>query len=136
VTLLSARSMAEPPGEAGYPETRVTEGEWRAFQEKVRAIPDIQCREDDRNFQLICDSASLYTIWVFTTRGHRAHPAVSRGRMVVTDQYVGIDRHGYYAGSEEAFRLWHREFRVLDQRQVKEWESLMRNGSRPPSRGT
>jgi hypothetical protein len=68
-------------------------------------------------------------MWTFTLPGHPAHPAVSRGVMLVqqTDQgsRVGIDRSGHYAGDGAAFEAWMKEFHVVDQKQVAQWQTIL-----------
>ena len=86
-------------------------------------MPGVKCTDYVAN-QYVCDSAAQRTIWVFTSAGHPAHPAVSRGVMFINEgprgAFLGIDRSGHYAGDLIAFDKWMREFAVLDQRQIVE----------------
>ncbi len=111
-----------------FPALQISTDEWKAYLAEVKAIPDVKCMEDRIN-QLVCNSSEQHTIWIFTTPGHPAHPAVSRGVMVMqqTDKgpSVGIDRSGNYAGHRAEFDVWMRQFEMLDKRQVAQWQASM-----------
>lgn len=107
-----------------YPTAKITFEQWQRLVAEVKAIPGIKCSDYVRN-QYACDSAAQRTIWVFTTVGHPAHPAVSRGILFLNrapgGAVLGIDRSGHYAGDRAAFEKWMHEFAVLDQRQIAEF---------------
>ena len=108
--------------------SQISMEQWNAYLAEVKAVPDVQCKEDQIN-EYICNSSEQHTIWIFTTPGHPAHPAVSRGVMVMqqTDKgpSVGIDRSGNYAGHRAEFDVWMRQFEMLDKRQVAQWQASM-----------
>jgi len=110
-----------------FPSGQISVADWKGYLTEVKAISDVHCQDYAAN-QYVCDSRERRTIWVFTREGHPAHPAVSRGVMVVskTDSgtIIGIDRSGHYAGDADAFRKWMSEFVILDKRQVAEWNQM------------
>jgi hypothetical protein len=99
-----------------------------SYKSEIEAMPDIQCR-DIWAHQRQCSSNAQFTLWTFTLPGHPAHPAVSRGVMVVgqtsSGTVVGIDRSGHYAGDGAAFEAWMKEFRVVDQKQAAQWQAIL-----------
>lgn len=110
-----------------FPQAKISAAQWQAYFSAVEAIPDIRCA-DREPLQYACDSKNRRTIWTFTRRGHAAHPAVSRGVLII-DQVLGrtvlgIDRSGHYAGDLDAFNKWMLEFKALDERQVAEWHLM------------
>jgi hypothetical protein len=133
-TILAALLLSSPtPADSGiaprFPTGRVTANEVLQFMAEVKAIPDVRCATD-QNHQLICESTSQRTFWVFTLDGHPAHPAVSRGIMVVSDtgagMSVGIDRTAHYAGDVDAFRRWISDFADLDEKQIAQLSKALR----------
>jgi len=123
-----ATALADASIALRFPTVQISVDQWSAYLTEVKALPDARCKDAPSN-QYICDSASQRTIWVFTREGHPAHPAVSRGIMVIqqTPQgaMLGIDRSGHYAGSRAAFDAWMKEFASLDHRQVAQWQSML-----------
>jgi hypothetical protein len=126
--LVLVTAQADDPISPGPTTPQISMEQWRAYLAQVKAVPDVHCEDAAAN-QYICDSASQRSIWVFTREGHLAHPAVSRGIMVIqqTSQgtRVGIDRSGAYAGDRAAFEAWIKEFAVLDKREVAQWQSKL-----------
>jgi hypothetical protein len=110
--------------------TRVTRAQIETYQAEVEAIPDIHCHEIWAH-QRECSSKAQLTIWTFTLSGHPAHPAVSRGTMLVQPAGTGslqdIDRSGHYAGDAAAFDAWTKELRAVDQKQVAVWRTIMKS---------
>ena len=111
-----------------FPAGQITPDEWSQYLAEVKAKSGVHCEDAPAN-QYICDSRTERTIWVFTREGHPAHPAVSRGIMVVRhlDQAttLGIDRSGHFAGDKTAFDAWIVEFQKLDRRQVEQWSQAL-----------
>jgi hypothetical protein len=126
--MILATAWAQGPIAPHFATTQITPEQWSSYLNEVKAVPDVRC-EEAASAQYICDSAGQRTIWVFTREGHPAHPAVSRGVMVIrqTSQgaTVGIDRSGHYAGDHGAFEDWMKEFAALDQKQVAQWQSML-----------
>ena len=127
--LLSSPTLADSGVAPRFPNGRVTADEVLQYMAEVKAIPDVRC-VTDQGYQLICESTSQRTFWVFTLDGHPAHPAVSRGIMVVSDtgagMSIGIDRTAHYAGDVEAFRRWISDFAQIDEKQVVQWSKSLR----------
>jgi hypothetical protein len=119
---------ADGPIPPRFDTTQISAQQWSAYLAEVKALPDAQCREAPAN-QYICDSSAKRTIWVFTREGHAAHPAVSRGVMVIQQTAqgatVGIDRSSHYAGDRAAFDAWMKEFAPLDHKQVAQWQAML-----------
>lgn len=129
-------AKADGPIPPRFPTTQISEEQWNAYLTEVKAVPDVRCK-DAASKQYICDSSSQHTIWVFTRGGHPAHPAVSRGVMVIQQSAqsttVGIDRSGHCAGDRAAFDAWMKEFSVLDKKQIAQWHVLQ--GEMTPNNG-
>jgi hypothetical protein len=126
--MILATAWAQGPIAPHFATTQITSEQWSSYLNEVKAVPDVRC-EEAASVQYICDSSGQRTIWVFTREGHPAHPAVSRGVMVIrqTSQgaTVGIDRSGHYAGDRGAFEDWMKGFAALDQKQVAQWQSML-----------
>jgi hypothetical protein len=130
--LLGIAQPAQSPVQPRFPQAQISMDQWQSYLDEVKAIPGVACAEA-ASHQYKCNSAAQQTMWVFTVKGHPAHPAVTRGVMVVrqatqADQAttVGIDRSGYFAGKEAAFRSWMREFDALDQHQIAAWQEELK----------
>ena len=100
---------------------KISIGQWQTLLAEVEATPDVKC-DRDLTYQYICDIASQRTIWVFTTVGHPAHPAVSRGILFQSrgpgGAILNIDRSGHYAGDRAEFEKWIRQLVILDQKRI------------------
>ena len=128
--LVLAAAWAGGPITPHFPSAQITIEQWSAYLNEIKAMPDARC-EPFFAHQVICDSSKQRTIWVFTSEGHPAHPAVSRGVMTVqqTGQGIkaGIDRSGHYVGDRAAFYAWMKEFGVLDKREIARWDSMLQS---------
>jgi hypothetical protein len=126
--LLGIAQPSQSPIQPRFPQAHISTEQWQSYLDEVKAIPGVACAEA-ASHQYKCNSTAQQTMWVFTLKGHPAHPAVSRGVMVTHQATpattVGIDRSGYFAGKEEAFRSWMREFDALDQRQIAAWQEAL-----------
>jgi hypothetical protein len=126
--LLGIAQSSQSPAQPRFPQAHISVEQWQSYLDEVKAIPGIACAEA-ASHQYKCNSTAQQTMWVFTLKGHPAHPAVSRGVMVIRQatpaNSVGIDRSGYFAGNQEAFRSWMREFDALDQRQIAAWQEVL-----------
>ena len=126
----TAIALAQPslPPPKRFPAEKITAEQLGTYKSEVQAIPGIECREIGAH-QRQCTSNAQFTIWIFTLPGHPAHPAVTQAVMLVQRDgqgaRVGINRSGYYAGDSAAFDTWMKEFRVLDQKQVAQWENTL-----------
>jgi hypothetical protein len=126
---LALAAVADGPIAPRFATPHIYVEQWSVYLAEVKSVPDAHCRNAPSN-QYICDSALQHAIWVFTREGHPAHPAVSRGIMVIQQTAqgvtVGIDRSGHYAGDRAAFDEWMKEFVPLDQNQAARWQSMLR----------
>jgi hypothetical protein len=115
-------ARADGPVKSRFDTAEITEQQWQKYLAEVRAGPDVSCEERQDSLQYICDSSAKYTIWIFTLPGHAAHPAVTRGIMLIQNTrngtIVSIDRSGHYAGDHAAFDTWIRAHAAHDQRQI------------------
>ena len=124
---IALAQQSQPPPKR-FPAEKITAEQLGTYKSEVQAIPDIQCQEIGAH-QRQCTSNVQFTIWIFTLPGHPAHPAVTQAVMLVQRDgqgaRVGINRSGYYAGDSAAFDTWMKEFSVLDQKQVAQWENTL-----------
>jgi hypothetical protein len=122
-----AQQTAKPPPR--FLTAKVTTDQIDKYRAEVEAIPDIHCH-DIWAHQRECSSKARFTIWTFTLSGHPAHPAVSRGILLVEQtgrgSLLGIDRSGHYAGERGAFEAWMKELQVLDQKEVAQWQAILK----------
>jgi hypothetical protein len=113
-------SLAKPSDVPAYLSAQISKQQWATQLADVQSQTGVTCKSIALS-QYICDSPKQHTIWVFTQPGHPAHPALTRGAMVITSETIGIERTGQYAGDRAAFVEWMKEFAALDARQVDEW---------------
>lgn len=127
-TAVALAQQAQPPPKR-FPTEKITAEQLETYKSEIQAIPGIECREIWAH-QRQCTSNAQFTIWIFTVPGHPAHPAVTRAVMLLQQNEqgsrVGINRSGYYAGDSAAFDTWMKEFRVLDEKQVAQWQNTLR----------
>ena len=125
----SAVAQQQTPAPPRFATTKVTPDQIESYRSEVEAIPGVHCH-DIWAQQRECSSSSRLTVWTFTLSGHPAHPAVSRAIMLVQQtapgSLMGIDRSGHYAGDDAAFEAWSKQLRVLDQKEVARWQSILR----------
>ena len=128
--MILTTAWAAGPITPRFSTVQITSEQWTAYLSEVKAMPDVRC-ESFQAAQLMCDSSTQHTIWIFTRWGHPAHPAVSRGVMVLGQAgqgvTIGIDRSGHYAGNRAAFYAWMDQFAPLDQSQIKQWQSMLQS---------
>ena len=126
-TAIALAQPSQPPPKR-FPTEKITAEQLGPYKSEVQAIPGIECHEIGAH-QRQCTSNAQFTIWIFTLPGHPAHPAVTQAVMLVQRDgqgaRVGINRSGYYAGDSAAFDTWMKGFRVLDQKQVAQWQSAL-----------
>src|SRR5215469_403304 len=127
ITAIALAQQSQPPPKR-FPTEKITSAQLETYESEIEAIPDIECREIAAH-QRQCTSNAQFAIWIFTLPGHPAHLAVTQAVMLVQRDgqgaRVGISRSGYYAGDSGAFDTWMKEFRVLDQKQVAQWQSAL-----------
>jgi hypothetical protein len=125
-TMALAQQPHAPPKR--FPAEKITPEQLETYKSEIQAIPGIECHEIPAH-QRQCTSNAQFTIWIFTLPGHPAHPAVTQSVMLLQQDAqgarVGINRSGYYAGDSAAFDTWMKEFRVLDQKQIEQWQTTL-----------
>jgi hypothetical protein len=100
-----------------FPTDRISFDQWQTYRDEIRSLPNARILEE--NNQLIIFPEQSDIIYVFTTFGHPAHPAVVKRQVVENSGGISMRRQGHYAGDEVEFRKWWREFDELD-RQLRE----------------
>jgi hypothetical protein len=122
--IVLAQQSTPPP--ARFPTAKITTEQLLTYKSEIEAMPGIQCR-DILAHQRQCSSNGQFTVWTFTLAGHPAHPAVSRGVMLVrqtsSGSTIGIDRSGHYAGDSAAFETWMNDFQLVDQEIAAIWQA-------------
>jgi len=126
--ILGLGQASQSPIPLRFPHEQISVEQWQSYLDEVKAVPDVTCAEMALH-QYKCDSSAQRTIWIFTLEGHPAHPAVSRGVMVIANTAagttLGIDRSGHFAGDYPAFIAWMHEFDALDKRQMAAWQKFL-----------
>lgn len=93
-----------------YPSPRITPEQWARYGETVRQYYG-ETLEVFKHKQLIAFSdMRSRTFWIFTMKGHPAHPAWITRQMYEEGGEVRVRQIGYFAGSEEAFALLFTEY--------------------------
>ena len=93
-----------------YPSPRITPEQWARYGETVRQYHG-ETLEHYKHKRLIAFSdLRARTFWIFTLKGHPAHPAWITRQMYEEDGEVRVRQIGYFAGSEEAFAKLFEEY--------------------------
>lgn len=86
-----------------YPSPRITVEQWQRYLELVRRSHEASAEVyKDARLVGFTDEATR-TFYIFTTRGHRAHPAWITRQVVEEEGKVHVRQIGYFAGDEEPF---------------------------------
>ncbi len=93
-----------------YPSPRITPEQWAAYGDAVqrhhRGTAEIY---KDKRLVGFSDQGTR-TFWVFTMKGHPAHPAWITRQLFEEGGQVHVRQIGYFAGSEEEFAKLFREY--------------------------
>jgi hypothetical protein len=116
----STAGIANSEALTEFEKPRITLEQWLAYRAEIMALPGARCTAD-ASLQLLCDSAAMRTIWVFTVVGNKAYPAVVIRKLASREGKLGIDRRGYFAGDPAAFDTWYKAIAALDRRQARQW---------------
>jgi len=93
-----------------YPSPQITPEQWAKYGETVRQHHGATL-EHFKDRKLIAFSDQRTRIfWVFTLKGHPAHPAWITRQMYEEDGQVRVRQIGYFAGSETEFAKLFREY--------------------------
>ena len=86
-----------------YPSPQVTPEQWAKYGESVRQSHGDSVEVfKDKDLVAFSDLRTR-TFWLFTTKGHPAHPAWITRQMYEEDGQVRVRQIGYFAGKEEEF---------------------------------
>lgn len=93
-----------------YPSPSITPEQWAKYADQVRRLhgDTLQVYKDKKLFAF--SDLKARTFWIFTMKGHPAHPAWITRQMYEEGGVVRIRQIGYFAGSEEAFAKLFREY--------------------------
>lgn len=100
-----------------FPTDRISFDQWQTYRDEIRSLPNARILEENNQIIIFPDQSNI--IYVFTTFGHPAHPAVVKRQPIETSSGIAMRRQGHYAGDESEFGKWWREFDELD-RQLRE----------------
>jgi len=93
-----------------YPSPRITVEQWQRYLETVRRSHEASAEVyKDQRLVGFTDQATR-TFYIFTTRGHPAHPAWITRQVVETDGKVHVRQIGYFAGEEAPFGELFKEY--------------------------
>ncbi|HUI62192.1 MAG TPA: hypothetical protein VLX90_18345 [Steroidobacteraceae bacterium] len=112
--MLVATAAADGQISPRFATSQISSEQWQTYLSEVKVVADVQCKVDADSKAYMCRSSAQRTLWVFTRKGHPAHPAVFRGVIVIQQTPQGpsvdLDRSGHYAGNRAAFEVWMKEF--------------------------
>lgn len=86
-----------------YPTPQITPEQWAAYGEKVRQLhgDSVEMFKDKKLVAFADMRARMF--WLFTMKGHPAHPAFITRQMYEEDGEVRVRQIGYFAGEEKEF---------------------------------
>lgn len=86
-----------------YPSPQITPEQWAKYGESVRQLHgDSLELFKDKHLVAFADMRTR-TFWLFTMKGHPAHPAWITRQMFEEGGQVRVRQIGYFAGKEEEF---------------------------------
>ena len=91
-----------------YPTPRITPEQFEKYGEEVRLKRGATAEIFKDKKLVIFSDQSTRTFWIFTLKGHPAHPAWITRQLFEEGGQVHVRQIGYFAGSEEEFsKLFH-----------------------------
>ena len=104
-----------------FPTARVTDGQWKAYYEQVKAAHGASMRDvRDQHLVTFQDNTNLI-MYAFTQPGHPAHPAWIARRFVQDAQGArNLEQVGYFAGQEAPFAALFKQYQALNQQMIEE----------------
>lgn len=113
-TGLAATLMSAHPALAQdyqpYPSPRITVDQWQRYLGIVRKNHEASAEiYKDQHLVGFTDQATR-TFYIFTTKGHAAHPAWITRQLVETEGKIHVRQIGYFAGDEKSFAALFDEF--------------------------
>jgi len=97
--------QACPDPQPLFPSAHVSAGQLQALYTAVSSPKDSHCKPFQPG-SVQCISDSVPEVWIFTELGNPAHPAASRGQILMNGVVTCIVRDGYFGGDEKAFHAW------------------------------
>ena len=96
-----------------FPHSQITRAEWASYLNEVKSTPGVEVlTTPDRPESITYFVAAEQSAYCFTTGGP-AYPAVVVTRVYERDGTVRMQNFGYFAGDEDAFAAWFRNFAQL-----------------------
>jgi len=93
-----------------YPSPKITVEEWSRYLATVRARLETSAQiYKDKNIVVFSDQPSR-TFYIFTTKKHPAYPAWITRQLVEEDGQVNVRQIGFFAGPQEPFDKFFREY--------------------------
>lgn len=84
---------------------KITEIEWQEALLEARLLPGSSIVPFFTP-EYAVQSPSERAFYMFTSPGHRAHPALIVWRVVYQDEQLGVELEGHFAGNEKQYRKW------------------------------
>lgn len=111
VTWTSALAQEYQP----YPSPRVTVEQWAQYLKLVEANFGSNVEVFREKKIVVFMDAATRTHYIFTTKGHPAHPAWITRQIVEEGGQVNVRQIGYFAGEEEPFAKLFAEYQQMNQ---------------------
>ena len=106
-----------------YSNAKISADQYQSLIASLKSHSSFRCDKFGPH-QLRCGSDDVPEIWWLTEPGHLAHPAVSRGQMLLGPTgETCLVRDGYYAGAEAPFAAWMKELKNFDELTVKRFKA-------------
>ncbi|HKY00693.1 MAG TPA: hypothetical protein VJL86_13340 [Steroidobacteraceae bacterium] len=116
-------AIAAPQDFQPYGAPQVTAAQFSAYAEQVRQAHGATAQVVLEEKVVVFSDLRTRTFWVFTTKGHPAHPAWITRQMVEENGQVNVRQIGYFAGSEPEFA---KLFRSYQERNTQLMEDVQR----------
>jgi hypothetical protein len=101
-----------------YPEAKITEAQWIAYHDQVKAAYGPSAQEIPGQNLVVYSGEGIS--FAFTQAAHPAHPAWIARQLVQEAGQFNVVQIGYFAGQEPPFAELFRAFQALNQRMIEE----------------
>ena len=106
-----------------YPNAKISADQYQSLVASLKSRSGFRCDKFGPH-QLRCGSDDVAEIWWLTEPDHPAHPAVSRGQMLLDPTgETCLVRDGYYAGLEAPFATWIKELKNFDELTIQRFKA-------------
>lgn len=99
-----------------YPSPRVTVEQWAQYLEIVQSRFASSAEVFREKKVVAFNDPSTGTYYIFTTKGHAAHPAWVTRQIVQEGGQVSVRQIGYFAGDEEPFAKLFAEYQQMNEK--------------------